>query len=127
MTPIISRNGPEAAAIDIKPGTDFNKINSKKKGVTPVALLGSADLAVTSLPGVSAKFGPNGATNSHDLSQASTLAAHYDDVNADGDLDRGFHFRQQETGLAVGDIAACLTVDSTDGSFGGCDSVEIIK
>lgn len=127
MTPIISRNGPEAAAIDIKPSTDFNKINSKKKGSIPVALLGSDDLDVTSLQGVSATFGPNGATNRHDLSQASTLAAHYDDVNADGDLDLVFHFRQPETGLTVGDTAACLSVDSTGGSFGGCDSVEIIK
>lgn len=125
MTPITTVDGPSPAAIDIKPGSARNFVNSGSNGKVPVALLGSASLDVSALSGVSATFGSGAAQNAHDLSVPLTLSQHISDVNGDGIADLTFHFVQSETGLGAGDTAACMTVQSDQGVFAGCGEVEV--
>jgi hypothetical protein len=51
---------------------------------------------------------------------------HLQDVNGGGCTDLVSHYRQKQTGLALGDIDACLTAALTGGgSINGCDSVNV--
>lgn len=117
-----------AVDIDIKPGSDPNSINvNKKKGVTPVAILGSATFDVTTIDATTLTFGPSGASTAHDLSDALVLADHQQDVNLDGFTDLVAHFSTPDTGIAPGDTDACingLLLDATP--LMGCDSVRTI-
>ena len=109
-------------AIDIKPGSDPNSINTKSKGVIPVAILGSASFDVTDVDVTTLTFGPGGATPSH------KAGGHIEDVNDDGFDDLVSHYRTQETGLASGDTDACVTGLTNGGQpFEGCDAVNIVK
>jgi hypothetical protein len=107
--------------VDIKPGSDPNSINPSLEGDLPVAILGSetfdvADVAVTTLA-----FGPSGAPIDH------SQGPHFEDVNGDGITDLMAHFRIEETGIAFGDIEACVTGETLDGTpFKGCDDVRTI-
>lgn len=133
--------------IDIKPWSDPNSINTKSKGVVPVAILGSAFFDVTTVDVTTVVFGPDDATAKHDLTDPVTYADHYvmpylydpDGIPGSGDEymrtanmdlipDLVFHFPQRATGLAVGDTDACLSGQLTDGTpFSGCDAVRIVK
>jgi hypothetical protein len=115
--------------IDIKPGSDPNSINTKSNGVIPVALLGSALFNVTLIDVTTLAFGPSGASLAHDLTDLVVLAEHLQDVNTDGFTDLVSHYRQKQTGLAVGATEACLTAELTGGggSISGCDSVNVVK
>ncbi len=113
--------------IDIKPGSFPNSINPKSMGVVPVAILGSADFDVTDVDVTTLTFGPSGAMPAHDLTDLLTYADHLQDVNFDGFLDLVSHYRQKETGLAVGDIEACIEGATLLGTpIQGCDSVRIL-
>ena len=106
--------------IDIKPGSDPNSINTKSKGVIPVAILGSDTFDVTDIDVTTLAFGPSGASPSHDP------AGHLEDVNDDGFTDLVTHYKQKETGLASGDTDACITGATTAGiPIDGCDSVKV--
>lgn len=106
--------------IDIKPGSDPNSINTKSKGVIPVAILGSDTFDVTDIDVTILAFGPSGASPSHDP------AGHLEDVNDDGFTDLVTHYKQKETGLASGDTDACITGATTAGiPIDGCDSVKV--
>ena len=114
--------------IDIKPGSDPNSINTKSKGVIPVAILGSAIFDVTTVDVTTLEFGPDGATPAHDLTDPVVYADHLQDVNLDGFTDLVCHFKTQEAGLVMGDTDATLTGDTNDGeTFTGMDSVNIVK
>ena len=114
--------------VDIKPGSDPNSINvNKKKGVTPVAILGSASFDVTDIYAATLTFGPSGASTVHDLSDALVLAEHQQDVNEDGFLDLVAHFSTPDTGIAPGDTEACIAGQSLDTIvIIGCDSVRTV-
>jgi len=107
--------------IDIKPGSDPNSINTKSKGVIPVAILGSATFDVIDIDVTTLAFvGPSGASPSHDP------AGHLEDVNGDGFTDLVTHYKQKLTGLASGDTEACITGATTAGiPIDGCDSVKV--
>jgi hypothetical protein len=126
MTPITSFVGT-AATIDIRPDSDRNRINTKSKGVVPVALVGRTDLDATTFVAVSASFGPAAAPNAHDLSKPSAFADHVKDVTGDGIPDLVLHFRQELSGLDTSDTEACVTVRTTTTVFSGCDSVDVFK
>jgi len=112
-------------AIDIKPWSDPNSINTKSKSVVPVAILGSAGFDVTAIDPATLDlyFGPDGATPAHDITDPAVFADHivypwqpdpvgnpglWYTANEDNIPDLVVHFRQQDTGLAVGDTEANL-------------------
>ncbi len=88
--------------IDIKPGSDVNPVNTKSKGVIPVAVYSTADFDATTIDPDTVVFGPNGAAESHGK-------AHIEDVNGDGLDDVVFHFKTQDSGIVKGDTEASLT------------------
>ena len=112
--------------IDIKPGSDPNSVNTKSRGVIPVAILGSATFDVTDVDVTTLMFGPCGsevALPAHDLTDP-----HLQDVNSDGLTDLVSHYRQKDTGLSLGDTEACLVGATTGGiSISGMDAVNIVK
>jgi hypothetical protein len=106
--------------IDIKPGSDPNSINLKNKGVISVAILTTEDFDALTVDADSVVFGPNEAEKAHRW-------AHVGDVDDDGDLDLLLHFRTQETGIAPGDIEACVRGQTYDGiPFEACDEVRTV-
>jgi len=104
--------------IDIKPGSDPHSINTKNMGLVTVAILGSLSFDVTQVDVTTLTFGPAGASPVH--------SGHLEDVNGDGLTDLVSHYVQKQTGLAVGDIQACITGVLLDGTpISGCDSVKV--
>ena len=109
------------ALCDIKPGSFPTPINPSSNGVIPVAICGTATFDVADVDVTTLAFGPAGAAPAH------KNAGHVDDIcgyNPDGLDDLIGHFRTQETGIAFGDIAACLTGETLDGTpFECCDVI----
>jgi hypothetical protein len=109
--------------LDIKPGSYPNSINTKSNGVIPVALLGSANLDVTTVDVTTLRFGPNDAQPKHDPTDPDVYTEHLQDVNYDGYTDLVSHYKTKQTGIAVGQVSAELDYDSTPVS----DSINVIK
>jgi hypothetical protein len=115
--------GPEYAAIraiavDIKPGSEANRINPASRGVIPVAIFGSESLDVADLDLATLSFGPGAAA------PWQRGRARLTDVNRDGFTDLVSHFWMSETGIARGDTEACLSGRTRDGAaFQGCDAI----
>lgn len=113
--------------IDVKPGSDANSVNPGSRGVIPVAVLTTAtaagdpaDFDAAELDPATVGFGPAGAVPAHS-------GGHLEDVDGDGDLDRIFHFRTAETGIACGDTAATLTGETLAGQpVEGTDAVRTV-
>jgi hypothetical protein len=108
--------------IDIKPGSDPNSINLKKKGLTPVAILGSDSFDVANIDPSTLSF--SGASPAHDLMDPVVLSDHYEDVNGDGWTDLVSHYNTQELGLSAGTYDLYLTGETFVGEpFWGADEV----
>jgi hypothetical protein len=104
--------------IDIKPGSDSNRINLKSKGVIAVAILSTEQFNALDVDIASLTFGPEGAAVAH--------RGHVEDVDGDGIMDLLVHFRTQQAGLVRGQAQACLSgtlVDSTP--FEACDMISL--
>lgn len=115
-------------AIDIKPGSNTNAINLSKKGVIPVAILGSATFDVASVNLSSLEFGPEKAKPFHDLTEPIEYAKHLQDVNKDGFQDLVSHYKIRETGIASTADKATLFGNLNNGTpIYGIDSVRIVK
>jgi hypothetical protein len=107
--------------IDIKPGSDPNSINPSLAGDIPVAILGSDTFDVSGVDVDTLAFGPGGTSFDH------SHGPHLEDVNGDSYTDLMAHFRIEETGIAFGDMEACLTGQTLDGTpFKGCDAVRTV-
>jgi len=114
-------------SIDIKPGSDPNSINlKKKKGLVAVAILGSTSFDVTTVNVESLTF--EGAQPAHDLTDPDVYAEHLEDVNADGEMDLVVHFKTQDLTLDESSTKAYLDGMTYDGLFiWGTDTVNIVK
>jgi hypothetical protein len=108
----------DAVEIDIQPRKEPNVIDVFGRGVIPVAVLGSATFDVEELDVTTLAFGPGGAA------PVDRKGGRGRDVDGDGFTDRVFRFRTQETGIAIGDTRACLTLETQDGTpLAGCDAI----
>ena len=105
--------------VDIKPGSDSNKINCKNaNGVIAVAILTTADFDATIVVDAeSVRFGPNGAEETHRRKGRPTR--HEEDVDGDGRTDLVFHFRLGDAGLACGDTEAIRSGQITEATLSG--------
>ena len=75
-----------------------------------------ADVDVTTLA-----FGLDGAAPAH------SHGPHFEDVDGDGLLDLLAHYHTEETGIAYGDMKACLLGGILDGKrFRGCDAMRTV-
>jgi len=107
--------------LDIKPGSVPNSINTKSKGVIPVAILSTATFDATSVDPRSVTFGPGAATEAHGR-------GHIEDVNGDSIQDLVLHFSTQQSGLDVGDTRACVDGTTYGGApIHGCDTVRTVR
>jgi hypothetical protein len=115
---------PTSVAIDVLPDDSPNVINHRRLLIT-VALLGSASFDVSDVDVATLRFGPSGAEEVHDLSNAATLAGHVTDVNGDGFPDLVMHFRTAATGLTTTSTSGCLSGESAGAPFAGCDALVV--
>jgi len=107
-----------AVAIDVRPGSPQNRVNPFARGVVAVALLGADGFDVAQVDVASLGFGPDG---------APALHSRRDDVDGDGRLDLVTHHRIPQTGIAPGDVEACLSGQTLDGTpLAGCDTVDSV-
>jgi hypothetical protein len=112
---------PISTNIDIKPDSDTNSINPSLEGDLPVAIIGSDDINVEDVDVDTLAFGPNGAPFDH------SNGPHFEDLNGDGFTDLMAHYRIEETGIAFGDMEACVIGELFDGTpFEGCDAVRTV-
>lgn len=114
--------GPELALplevpIDVQPGFPLNLVNPlRPRMLVSVALLGSPLVAAEEVDSDSLAFGPAGAPP-----QTPSISR---DVNGDHARDLVQPFRVSETGIALGDVSACLTGRTREGAlFEGCDAI----
>jgi len=121
VTPIDSK---VPAVIDIKPGSDRNRINTFSRGSIRVAILGSSSFDVEDVDVMTLGFGPNGIESKHDLTAPKAFFHHLRDVDHDGYTDLMLHYRIRDAGFSIEDTEACLSGRFVDGTgFEGCDSV----
>src|ERR1041384_733787 len=89
---------PTPVVIDVKPGSDTNKINLSSHGLLPVAVLSTSDFDATSfmpeMAHLSDAAAPMGCAG------AAAVRWTYTDVNGDGLIDLLFFFRIQDINLS---------------------------
>jgi hypothetical protein len=119
--------GEKSPEIDIRPGSDSNRIIPSGRGNLSVAILGSDTFDVLDVDVTTLAFGPDAAAPSHDLTKPDAFEDHLRDVNDDGLTDLLSHYRIENTGIEPDDAEACLTGETLDGTpFEGCDAIEAI-
>jgi hypothetical protein len=114
--------------IDIKPSSDSNPINLSSQGDLAVAILGSESFDVTDVDVTTLAFGSSAAAPVHDLTESGTFEDHLRDINDDGLTDLVSHYPIRQTGIAPGDVEACITGETIDGvHFEGCDAIRTVR
>ena len=111
---------PTSVDVDIRPGSDSNKIDLENPGLFPVALITSVEFDATRVDRATLAFGPANATPAH------PVGGHFSDVDGDGSTDLMTHFRVDATGITSDETEACLSGLTLEGeAFRGCDSVTL--
>lgn len=111
---------PATVALDIKPGGFPNSINLKSNGVIPVAVLTTPTFNAASIDVGTVRFGSTG-------TEAAPKQSALEDVDRDGDLDRVFHFKLQDTAIQCRDTRATLTGQTVSGgAIAGTDSIRVL-
>jgi hypothetical protein len=109
-------------AIDVRPRDDRNRIPATRRGLVPVALLGSEELDVAEVDVSTLAFGPEGAA------PVRAPRLWHRDVDRDGFVDLVGLFRLSQSGLNVDSTEACLSGALFDGSpFEACDAIQIVR
>ncbi len=121
---VLELSGTLTVAIDIKPGSDPNSINTKSRGNIPVAILSTEAFdAPGEVDPESLTFGRTG-----DEASLARCGRGGEDVNDDGLADLVCHFTTQETGFARGDTEGVLKGQTLGGKpLEGRDAVRIVK
>ena len=105
--------------VDIKPRNHRNRIRPTSRGLIQVAILGSESFDVADVATLA--FGPSGASRAH------SRGPHFRDLNRDGWTDLLAHFRSNETGIEFGQMEACISGATLDGTpFEGCDAISTV-
>ena len=108
---------PLEVQIDIVPRSTANIINLTKK-IVQVAILNTTEFNVLDVNISTVRFGPKNAT-----AKRSFLR----DIDRDRDLDLIFAFLTKDTGIKLGDTAACLVGRTFEGQlFQGCDTITVV-
>jgi hypothetical protein len=106
-------------SIDIKPGSDPNSVNPEKQGIISVAILTTEDFDAATVDPETVVFAGAEPKN--------YALENVDRKKGDKDIDLVLHFETQETDIAPGNDAACLTGQTYDGTpIIGCDSVRTV-
>lgn len=109
--------GPE---IDIKPGVDPNRIDLFALKRIPVAILGSESFDVDDVDPDTLALGPGSAP----IIRRGNASGRYVDVNGDGLTDLVSYFATHATLIALGDVEACLSGETLNGTaFNACDAI----
>jgi hypothetical protein len=103
-------------AIDVKPGDEQNRINSKSNGKLEVAILSTADFNAQLIDIDSLRFGLTGTEDSISQHPEQGPRFRYEDVNGDGRLDLVVRFEIELTGLQPDSTKAILTGSLLDGT-----------
>jgi len=112
-------------AIDIKPGTIPNDINTSSKGNIPVAILSSSTFYAPGDMDLGFPLMFGSAAMQPSLLKCNTAG---EDVNYDGYVDLVCHFATPLTGFAVGDTLGYLIGRARSGAYVvGWDSVRVVK
>jgi hypothetical protein len=114
-------DGRNVVVLDVKPGSDDNRVPLTSRGVIPVAILTTPSFDASRIVASTTCFGDSGAPAQRDCSERSSALT---DVDGDGDVDLLLHFETQQTGIDAGDRDACITAQTTDGlAVEGCDAI----
>ena len=109
-------------AVDIKPGSDDNRV-TPDKGTIPVAIVTTDAFDATAVEPASICFG-DAETPSERTCTEVHGRGHVEDVNADRRTDLVVHFEAAASGIDTGDDSACLSGRTRDGiAVRGCDSI----
>lgn len=117
--------GCDAVAIDIKPHSDPNSINTCSNGAVPVAILGSEVLDVSQIDPSTVTLADAGVKM---VGKSDKLLCAIEDVNDDGYDDLVCHMVTVDLGLDSGDTTATVTAQLLNGGMiSGSDTVNIVK
>jgi hypothetical protein len=111
------------ADIDIKPGSDQNKLNPTSGGRTKVAILTTSSFDATTVdPSTCYMLGPNTRSNG-----APVENWNLQDIDSDGDMDMVLQFQTNLTGIEHGDESASVIGNTDEGeSFSGNDDITTV-
>lgn len=120
--------------VDIKPGSDPNSVNTRARGVLPVAILTTADFDAAEVDPSTVTLGDDDGndTSVAERGRSGRLHASLEDVDGDGDADLILKFSIQAL-VANGDLTTATTELFLNGStaggdaIGGSDAVNVVR